>query len=233
MENVVHHGMRTYCEGRANLFRETLEDVQAQIQAEVEAVDRELEQEKDVQEMFRAFELPEFPVGVEFPTTATTGIDNGFDSDRVWKLVSHHRHARVEEREAKGIVETVKSFFGEKFYETHHDYDVKGFVDRIKQSATDRALQAIREVNHAAAAEQEEQVAAYIDSLSEQRRKYEEDYANIFRNYTNTLQLLLDDTEEHREAVQRDIEAFMQMWQVAEPFFSLLGDVIQKPMREN
>jgi len=233
MENVVHHGMRTYCEGRANLFRETLEDVQAQIQAEVEAVDRELEQEKDVQEMFRAFELPEFPVGVEFPTTATTGIDNGFDSDRVWKLVSHHRHARVEEREAKGIVETVKSFFGEKFYETHHDYDVKGFVDRIKQSATDRALQAIREVNHAAAAEQEEQVAAYIDSLSEQRRKYEEDYANIFRNYTNTLQLLLDDTEEHREAVQRDIEAFTQMWQVAEPFFSLLGDVIQKPMREN
>ncbi len=233
MEEVVRHGMRTYCEERANLFRETLEDVQAQIQAEVEAVDREMEQEKDVQEMFRAFELPEFPAGVEFPATTMTGIDSGFDSERVRRLVDDHRWIRVEEREAEGFVETIKSFLGERFYETHHDYDVKGFMDRIRQSTIDRALLAIREVNRAAAEGQEAQVAAYIESLEEQRRKYEDDYASIFRNYTNTLQLLLDDTEEHKEAVQRDIEAFTQMWQVASPFFSLLGDVIQKPMREN
>ena len=232
MGEKIQHGMMAYCEDRALLFGEVMEEIQEDIKGEVEKIDRELEQEKDVQALFRAFELPQFPAGVEFPTVEVEGIDSGFDPRRLRGYAQEHRIDYEVEREAHGFFESIFSFFGKTYYEQKHKYDVAKFKKDFKEFVIEKAQQAMQEVFQKALCVQNAQMSDYIGQLYKQRMAYEEDYKKIFANYMGMLQLLLDDMEEHKEAVKRDIAAFTKMNEVTQPFFSLLDDVIYQPVKE-
>ena len=89
----------------------------------------------------------------------------------------------------------------------------------------------MKDVLEKAEADQEEKMSEYIGELHEQRVAYEDNYNNIFEEYMKMVQLLLDDTVAHKEAVQRDIAAFTEMHQETQPFFELFDDIIE-PMQE-
>ena len=231
MGEQIQHGMEAYCEDLAAVFGKKIEEVQADIKAEVKKIDQELEGDKDVQAMFRTFELPRFPMGVDFPTVQVEGIKAAFDPMQLRGYAQAVREDYKVRRSAEGFVENIFSLFGKKYYANEHKYDVEDFRKRLKASAIKAAEQAMKDVLEKAEADQEETMSEYIGELHEQRVAYEDNYNNIFEEYMKMVQLLLDDTVAHKEAVQRDIAAFTEMNRETQPFFTLFDEIIE-PMQE-
>ena len=232
MGRKVQNGMETYCEDLAVNFGRKMEEIQEDIKAEVGRIDQELEGEKDVQAMFRSFELPQFPVGVEFPTVEIEGIHAVFDPSQLRAHAEAVRRDYMVERSADGIWENLCSLFGKTYYREEHKYDDGDFKRRLKESAIKTAQEAMRAVFDKALEDQEAQMSDYIGKLRDQRMAYEENYHAIFDEYMDMLALLLDDTEAHKEAVQQDIATFTEMNRVTQPFFTLFGDVIAVAAKE-
>lgn len=228
----VQNGMAAYCEKLALRFGSTMEAIQEKIKDEVKRIDQELEEEKDVQAMFRSFELPQFPVGVEFPTVEIEGIHAVFDPSQLRSHAQAVREDYMVERSADGIWENICSFFGKKYYREEHKYDDEDFKRRLQESAIEVAQDAMRVVFDKALQNQEKQMSDYIEQLHDQRIAYEGNYDAIFEQYMNMVQLLLDDTEAHKEAVQQDIATFTEMNRVTQPFFTLFGDIVAPPAKE-
>ena len=227
----IQHGMEVYCEALAADFGKKIEGVQAKIKAEVKEIDQELEGDKDVQAMFRTFELPQFPMGVDFPTVQVEGIKAVFEPTQLRGYAKDVRTEYQVQRSAEGFWEHICSFFGKEYYDDEHRYDVEDFRKRLKASAITAAEQAMKDVLNKAEADQKKMMSDYIGELYKQRVAYKKNYENIFEAYMKMVNLLLDDTVAHREAVQRDIAAFTKMNQTTQPFFALFDDII-KPLKE-
>ena len=227
----IQHGMEAYCEDLAVVFRKKIEEVQADIKDEVKKIDQELEGDKDVQAMFRTFELPQFPMGVDSPMVQLEGINAAFDPRQLRGYAQAVRKDYKVPRSAEGILESIFAFFGKTYEADEHKYDVEDFRKRLKASAIEAAEQAMKDVLKKAEADQEKMMSEYIGELHEQRVAYEDNYNNIFEEYMKMVRLLLDDTVAHKEAVQRDIAAFTEMNQETQPFFDLFDDIIE-PMQE-
>ena len=228
----VQNGMEAYCEDLAVDFGRKIEEIQEDIKEEVGRIDQELDGEKDVQAMFRSFELPQFPVGVEFPTVEIEGINAVFDPSQLRAHAQAVRRDYMVERSADGIIESIWSFFGKTYYREEHKYDDGDFKRRLKESAIKTAQEAMRAVFDKALEDQETQMSGYIGQLRDQRMAYEENYNAIFEEYMDMLALLLDDTEAHKEAVQQDIATFTEMNRVTQPFFTLFGDIVAPTPKE-
>jgi hypothetical protein hydSNDRAFT_0623 len=227
MAQTIQNGITAYCDGKREQLSAALQDTQEQIREEVEKIDRELEQEKDVQSMFRSFELPSFPASVEIPTTAGTALANLFETGQLRKIAASKRREYEVERGTKNLWEGIRSFlFGKKYYETRVAYNVEGFKADLTESMTASAQQAISDTSAAALQMQIEEATSFVGRLYQQREEYEGDYQQIFDSYLNMLNLLLDDTNEHKEAVQRDIEAFKELSAITKEFFELFDTVV-------
>lgn len=226
MAQTIQNGITAYCDGKREQLSAALQDTQEQIREEVEKIDRELEQEKDVQSMFRSFELPSFPASVEIPTTVGTALANLFETGQLRKIAASKRREYEVERRAKNLWEGFRSLFGKKYYETCVAYNVEGFKADLKESMAASAQQAISNVSAAALQMQIEEATSFVERLYQQREEYEGDYQQIFDSYLNMLNLLLDDTNEHKEAVQRDIVAFKELSAITKEFFELFDTVV-------
>ena len=227
MADSIQHGIIAYCDEKRNKLEEALQDTQEQIREEVEKIDQELEQEKDVQSMFRSFELPEFPAALEFPTAASEKLKDTFDSGQLRRIAATKRWEYQVERNAKGFVESVCSFLGMKYYETRERYDVEGFKADLANVMSENAQKALSEVSEGALESQIRELTSFVGQLYEQRQQYEGDYQQIFTSYLEMLNLVLGDTNEHKEAVQKDIETFMKLGRITEGFFTLFDEVVQ------
>ena len=177
--------------------------------------------------MFRAFELPEFPAALEFPTAASEKLKDTFDSGQLRRIAATKRWEYQVERNAKGFVESVCSFLGMKYYETRERYDVEGFKADLANVMSENAQKALSEVSEGALESQIRELTSFVGQLYEQRQQYEGDYQQIFTSYLEMLNLVLDDTNEHKEAVQKDIETFMKLGRITEGFFTLFDEVVQ------
>ena len=191
MADSIQHGIIAYCDEKRNKLEEALQDTQAQIREEVEKIDQELEQEKDVQSMFRAFELPEVPAALEFPTAASEKLKDTFDSGQLRRIAATKRWEYQVERNAKGFVESVCSFLGMKYYETRERYDVEGFKADLANVMSENAQKALSEVSEGALASQIRELTSFVGQLYEQRQQYEGDYQQIFTSYLEMLNLVL------------------------------------------
>ena len=130
------------------------------------------------------------------------------------------------ERRAKNLWEGLWSLFGKKYYETGVAYNVEGFKADLAECMTANAQQSISNASAAALQMQIEEATSFVGRLYQQREEYEGDYQQIFDSYLNMLNLLLDDTNEHKEAVQRDIEAFKEFGAITRDFFELFDTVV-------
>ena len=229
----IQNGVAKECEDLASDFGKAMKGIQAKIKAAVERIDRGLEEEgeKDVQRMFRKFEPPQFPMGVEFPKVNVVGIQEVLDSSQLQGEAAKVREYYREERKAQGWVETIRSWFGKKYYREGHTFKGGVFKSRLKEIVIEAAQQAMQDVLEEAMPGLENQISRYIEQLIQQRNEYEDNYNEIFTNYMNMLQLLIDAAATHEESMQRDIAAFADMNLRTQPLFDLFDDIIE-PMQE-
>ena len=226
MAQAVQNGITAYCERKRADLENALQNTQEQIRAEVERIDQELESKKDVQTMFRSFELPQFPASLGTPTVTSAALKNLFTDGQLKELAVSRRTEYEKERDAETIWESIRSFFGKKYYKKIVEFDVEGFKAALTDLMIENAKESIVKERDRALPEQIQKAVDFLRDLYEQRREYEADYQKIFSSYLDMLTLLLDDKQEHKEAVQRDIEAFAGLGVITEAFFALFDDVV-------
>lgn len=230
MGRTFQNGMEVYCGRLAEYFHREIEKKQAEIQAEKEKIDQELGEEGIVREMFRSFELPQFPIGIEFPTVNLGGIDGVFAPNQLHDHVAAVRKERKVKRSSWAIVNWFRDLWDGPIYE--HEYNEDAFKKRLKESAIQKAREAMTEVFDKAMPKQEATMLDYIGELRKQCMAYRENYDENFKRYLNMVRLLLDDKESHKEAVQQDIATFTEMNRVTQPFFTLFGDIVAPAPKE-
>ena len=226
MAQAVQNGITAYCEGKRTDLENALQNTQEQIREEVEKIDQELEAKKDVQTMFRSFELPKFPASLSTPMMRTEELENLFTTGQIKKLAESQQKEIKVECAPRGFWEKLCSLFGKKYYKTEILYNVEGFKAALTDLMIENAKESIVKERDRALPEQIKKATDFLQNLYGQRKEYEVDYQKIFSTYLDMLTLLLDNKQEQKEAVQRDIEAFAGLSVITEEFFALFDDVV-------
>lgn len=176
--------------------------------------------------MFRSFELPKFPASLSTPTMRTEELENLFTNGQLEELaISQQKEIKVE-CAPRGFWEKLCSLFGKKYYKTEILYNVEGFKAALTDLMIENAKESIVKERDRALPEQIKKATDFLQNLYGQRKEYEADYQKIFSTYLDMLTLLLDNKQEQKEAVQRDIEAFTGLSVITEEFFILFDDVV-------
>ena len=219
------------------------------------------------QNIMRSFNPPEFPSSVNNLMTAANKINVTLDDEifskaaknaHSTKLETRHRtvqetRTRIEQktqvRDASGIWENIRSFFGKTFYETVNVpveytvdvdqpyqvsvdvYDVQDFKDSVEAQMQSRITKALDSAHESMEAAIEQEIRNIFSDIGKQCDDIGNSYKQLFSDFERDINLAKDSTNAHRAALLRDIETFNAIKTRLQPFFKT-WDIILHDAKE-
>ena len=155
------------------------------------------------------------------------------DASTTTREVAYNVTKQVE-RKSKGILETIRSFFGKKYYEnkteTHYrtvtDYDPAQYMSDLKELILTDVNKAIHEANREMRRDQENKIEEMFRDLTAQCRQFQKEYKEIFDNFNHSLDLALQDTTAHSAALENDIRILSELKESMQGLFDVWNHIL-------
>ncbi len=218
--------------------------------------------------IMESFTVPEFPSGIdrlmaEVQQIGSVAEDKIFvDAAKNSGRVEYETRTKTEyrtktrtkyrtetrEREADGIWENIRSFFGKTYYEdvrvpyeesfqepyqvsytvSHDVYDVDRFKADIARELQARIFRAVDNAHD----KMEEAIKAEIKNIfanvKDQCIQIGDGYKKLYDDFAQDIYLASDETGRHRAALERDIATFNAIKDKLQPFFDTWKNILHK-----
>ena len=212
------------------------------------------------------FQIPEFPSGIDrlfaevqkINPDMTDGLlsDAAKNSGRIEvetktrteqrdKLITETRTKR-RKREARGIWENIRGFFGKDYYEdvevpyqkiikepfevtytvSHEVYDVEKFKAEIARELQLRISRAIDDAHETMENAIKFEIENIFADVKRQCTEIGESYTKLYVDFAEDINLASDETNRHRAALERDIDTFNAIKAKLQPFFDMWNEIL-------
>ena len=216
--------------------------------------------------IMESFKTPTFPPAIdrlmaEFQRI-DAGVDNGLlsgaakGSHRVeyeQKTRTEYRTVEKQEirtgtrkREASGIWENIRSFFGKDYYEdydyvykwneeepyqvsytvSHDVYDVEAFKREIARELQFRISRAIEDAHDKMDSAVKDEIRKIFSNVQAQCDQIGASYKRLYADFEKDINMATDKTNAHRQALERDIDTFNAIKNKLQLFINLWNGIL-------
>ena len=208
--------------------------------------------------IMQSFNPPEFPSSVNNLMTVANKVNIALD-DSIFsraannahstKLETRHRTVQetrvrnvTREREASGIWENIRSFFGKTYYEIIPEeytvdvdqpyqvsvdvYDVQGYKDNIESQMQSRITKALENAHEKMEEAIKQEIRNIFADIDKQCDEIGGSYKQLFSDFERDINIAKDSTGAHRAALLRDIGTFNEIKVNLQPFFKTWDEIL-------
>lgn len=249
-------------EGQSQKVNSAIQGAQSKIAKKTDEVKAKVKN-ATAQNIMQSFNPPEFPSSVNNLMTVANKINVTLEDEifsraaknaHSTKLETRHRTVQekrvrnvTREREASGIWENIRSFFGKTYYETVPEeytvpvdqpyqvpvdvYDVQGFKDDIETQMQSRITKALDSAHESMEAAIKQEIRNIFSDIGKQCDDIGNSYKQLFSDFERDINIAKDSTGAHRAALLRDIGTFNEIKVKLQPFFKT-WDIILHDLKE-
>lgn len=253
-------------EGQSQKVNSAIQGAQSKIAKKTDEVKDKVKakvKNATAQNIMQSFNPPEFPSSVNNLMTVANKINVTLDDEifsraaknaHSTKLETRHRTVQekrvrnvTREREASGIWENIRSFFGKTYYETVPEeytvpvdqpyqvsvdvYDIQGFKDDIEAQMQSRITKALNSAHESMEEAIKQEIRNIFSDIGKQCDDIGNSYKQLFSDFEHDINIAKDSTGVHRAALLRDIETFNEIKVNLQPFFKT-WDIILHDVKE-
>ena len=253
-------------EGQSQKVNSAIQGAQSKIAKKTDEVKDKVKakvKNATAQNIMQSFNPPEFPSSVNNLMTVANKINVTLDDEifsraaknaHSTKLETRHRTVQekrvrnvTREREASGIWENIRSFFGKTYYETVPEeytvpvdqpyqvsvdvYDIQGFKDDIEAQMQSRINKALNSAHESMEEAIKQEIRNIFLDIGKQCDDIGNSYKQLFSDFERDINIAKDSTGTHRAALLRDIETFNEIKVNLQPFFKT-WDIILHDVKE-
>lgn len=225
-------------------IEDKLQKAQKAIEAEAKQVDSQLNKDSDVGAMFHnQFRLPTFPASLKKPESSQSFVTGSLNTTRMKSMARASTTTREEaynvtvqvERKSRSIWESVRSFFGKRYYEdktetryrTVTEYNTSQFKDDLKDMILTDVNKAIHAANREMRKDQESKTEEMFRDLTGQCQQFKKEYKDIFDNFIQTLDMAMQDTTAHSVALEKDIKILSELKNSMQGLFTVWNHILK------
>ena len=251
-----------------------IRDVEKAIQTAQETITQKTDEVKakvtnaTAKSIMESFKTPTFPPAIdrlmaEFERI-DAGVDNGLlsgaakGSHRVeyeQKTRTEYQTVQVQrtgtrKREASGIWENIRSFFGKDYYESYtyfdtekkpyqvsytvsHDvYDVEAFKREIARELQIRISSAIETAHDKMDSAVKDEIRKIFSNIQAQCDQIGNSYKRLYSDFERDIKMATDNTDKHRRALERDIETFNAIKDKLQNFVVMWNGILHGDAKE-
>ena len=262
---------KAICDKRIKEVETGLQGAQATISKKTEEVKAKVTN-STAQNIMKSFKVPEFPSSIDKLSAEFENVHADLDknflkktaerSSSVEKETKYETKYRTEERikyrqeerkrEARGIWENVRSFFGKTYYETvevpytesfqvpyevsyvvkRDVYDIENFKETIAREIEGRISKALVKSHEKMEDALKGEVRNIFKSVDDQCKEITESYTKLYKDFENDIRIASDTTSEHKKALERDIKILEDTKKKLQPFFDMWDGIISGDVKE-
>ncbi|MBR0289767.1 MAG: hypothetical protein IJQ82_12385, partial [Selenomonadaceae bacterium] len=218
------------------------------------------------------FKTPTFPPAIDRLMAEVqridAGVDNGLlsgaakNSHRVeyeQKTRTEYRTVEKQEirtgtrkREARGLWENVRSFFGKDYYEdydyvhkwnekepyqvsytvSHDVYDVEAFKREIARELQIRISSAVETAHDKMDSAVKDEIRKIFSNVQGQCDQIGNSYKRLYSDFERDIKMATDNTDKHRRALERDIETFNVIKDKLQNFIGMWNGILHGDAKE-
>ena len=155
---------------------------------------------------------------------------------------------KTRQRGSRGFWEKVGSIFGKKYYEDYQEeykeaiqktytvsnevYDVAGFKLSIINELQKRVRSVVEVAHDAIEAEAEKITTIIYSDVSRQCDEINAEYRGLFDSFRNDINTALDETSQHKQSLENDIEILREIDKKFEVFFTMWKEILDGQAKE-
>lgn len=269
--NNLENSKKSICGKHIKEVEKGLQEAQSTIYKKTEEVKAKVKN-STAQNIMKGFKVPEFPssidrLGAEFENVHAD-LDKNFlketaeNSSRVEYETKYETKYRTEhkvsyrqeeqKREARGIWENIRSFFGKDYYETvdvpytesfqvpyevpyvveHNVYETEKFKRAIAREIEGRIEKALNASHEKMEAALKEDVKNIFKNITDQCNEITESYTKLYKDFETDIRIASDTTSEHKKALERDIKTLEDAKKKLQPFFDMWDYILHGTVKE-
>ena len=192
--------------------------------------------------MMYAFTLPQFPVSLNKLSASGSSFEAGMSSNELKDIaksstrVDQETRTRTEtrERESDGIWEGIRSFFGKKYYKkVQVEYtvdivraDAQNFKSNAQRFLQDKMIDAIEDAHDEMKDDVKKKIEDIYIDVQDQCKEIAQNYQDIFGTFKEDIDAAINETSEHKKAIEHDIGILIDIDKNIAPFFELWKNIL-------
>lgn len=156
----------------------------------------------------------------------------------------------TRKREASGLWESIRSFFGKDYYESYiyfdtekkpyqvsytvsHDvYDVEAFKREIARELQFRIFSAVETAHDKMDSAVKDEIRKIFSNVQAQCDQIGNSYKRLYSDFEKDIKMATDNTDKHRRALERDIETFNAIKDKLQNFIGMWNRILHGDAKE-
>ncbi len=227
-----------------NKISKTVEDAvqtaQQKINDETERVKESVGTDNVAGDMMRAFTVPQFPISLSKLAASENQLEAGITSNELSNIAESSTRIDQEirtkterrKRDARGFWEHVK--FWKTYYEdVQIDYtvdviraDAAKFKANVQRFLQEKMLDAIEKSHKEMKFDVNQNIEDIFNDVQKQCEEITNSYIEIFDKFKDDIDAAINETSEHKKAIEYDIGVLMDIEKNIAPFFELWSNIL-------
>lgn len=249
-------------------------DVEKAIQTAQETITQETDKVRatvtnaTAKSIMESFKTPTFPPAIDRLMAEFERIDAGVDNELLngaakgSHRVEYEQKTRTEyqtvqvqrkgtrKREARGVWENIRGFFGKDYYEdytyfdtekmpyevsyvvSHDVYDVEAFKREIARELQSRISSAVENAHDKIDSAVKDEIKKIFSNVQAQCDQIGDSYKRLYSDFERDIKMATDSTDKHRRALERDIETFNAIKAKLQKFVGMWNEILHGDAKE-
>ena len=250
------------CQNYSKVVEAGIQKAQARILKRVDEVKSKVTN-TTAKNVLESFQFPKFPSSIGNLMSTVTSMEANISKSTLSQIARDVKRIEYEtkyetetrtkyrtetrQREAQGIWENIRSFFGKDYYEDvtvsyeeefqvpyqveKEVYDVKSFKDKMAHEIQSRIFHVIDSAHDKMEQAIKSEIKGIFDNVNTQCNNIRNGYIELFGNLKNDINMASDKTNAHRQALEQDIKTLNDIEKHLQPFFNTWNNILHNDVK--
>ena len=239
-----------------------IQNAQEKIENATEEVKLKVKNSNASNSVLESFKTPQFPASLDKVTASSEFFNLNIENNTLSQIAENAKRTEYEtryrtehkteyrtetrEREARGFWETIK--FWKTYYEDvevpytvsfevpyqvpYDVYDVDAFKSNIINELQNRVTEKVEAAHKLMENEMKKSLEIIYNDVKEQCGNIESSYQKLFNDFNSDIDSAINETSEHKQAMEHDISMLEDMKKELQTFFNMWNDILHGDVKQ-